>query len=58
MTISQNTQALLKTHAGRGVSNDPELLLRSKVRLLQNKSKKPKHGHGEPGLLLPSPTSL
>ena len=26
MTISQTTQELLKAHAGRGVSNDPELL--------------------------------
>ena len=50
MTISQNTQELLKTHAGRGVSNDPELLLRSKVRLLQAGSTKPKHGRGEAGL--------
>jgi hypothetical protein len=50
MTISQNTLALLKAHAGRGVSKDPELLLRSKVRLLQAGSTKPKHGRGESGL--------
>lgn len=50
MTISQTTQELLKAYTGRGVSNDPELLLRSKIRLLQNTSKKPKHGLGESGL--------
>jgi hypothetical protein len=50
MTISQATQEMLKAHAGRGVSNDPELLLRSKIRLLQNSSTKPKHGRGESGL--------
>ena len=52
MTISQTTQELLKAHAGRGFSNDPALLLRSKVRLLQTRSTKPKHGQGEPGLFL------
>ena len=50
MTISQTTQELLKARAGRGVSNDPELLLRSKIRLLQAGSTKPKHGRGEAGL--------
>jgi hypothetical protein len=50
MTISQTTQELLKAQAGRGVSNDPELLVRSKVRLLQNTSKMPKHGQGAAGL--------
>jgi hypothetical protein len=49
MTISQMTQALLKAAAGRGASNDPALLTRSKVRLLQNVSKLPKHGRGAPG---------
>jgi hypothetical protein len=52
MTISQTTQSLLKAAAGRGVSNDPELMTRSKVRLLQNTSKKPKHGLGAPGLFV------
>jgi len=52
MTISQTTQELLKAAAGRGVSNDPELLTRSKVRLLQNTSKLPKHGQGAAGLFL------
>jgi hypothetical protein len=51
MTISITTQELLKA-AGRGVSNDPTLLTRSKVRLLQNTSKMPKHGRGAPGLYL------
>jgi hypothetical protein len=49
MTISQTTQELLKAAAGRGASNDPALLTRSKVRLLQNVSKLPKHGRGAPG---------
>ena len=58
MTISQTTQELLKAHAGRGFSNDPALLARHKVRLLQNTSKLPKHGHGAPGLwLLPDEAS-
>jgi hypothetical protein len=52
MTISPTTQELLKAAAGRGVSNDPTLLTRSKVRLLQNTSKMPKHGRGAPGLWL------
>jgi hypothetical protein len=52
MTISPTTQELLKAAAGRGVSNDPALLTRSKVRLLQNTSKMPKHGRGAPGLYL------
>ena len=50
MTISQTTQELLKAHAGRGVSSDPALTARHKVRLLQNTSKLPKHGQGAPGL--------
>jgi hypothetical protein len=50
MTISPTTRELLKAAAGRGVSNDPTLLNRSKVRLLQNTSKMPKHGRGAPGL--------
>jgi hypothetical protein len=58
MTISQTTQELLKAAAGRGVSNDPELLIRSKVRLLQNTSKLPKHGQGAPGLFLLPDESL
>ena len=52
MTISETTQELLREHAGRGVSNDPALLIRSKVRLLQNVSKLPKHGHGAPGMFV------
>jgi hypothetical protein len=52
MTISPTTQELLKAAAGRGVSNDPTLLTRSKVRLLQNTSKMPKHGRGAPGVYL------
>jgi hypothetical protein len=52
MTISPTTQELLKAAAGRGVSNDPTLVIRSKVRLLQNTSKMPKHGRGAPGLYL------
>jgi hypothetical protein len=52
MTITSATQELLKAAAGRGVSNDPTLLTRSKVRLLQNTSKMPKHGRGAPGLWL------
>jgi hypothetical protein len=51
-TISPATQELLKAAAGRGVSNGPTLLTRSKVRLLQNTSKMPKHGRGAPGLYL------
>lgn len=46
MTVSSATQDLLKAAAGRGVSNDPALLTRSNVRLLQNTSKMPKHGCG------------
>jgi hypothetical protein len=52
MTISPTTQELLKASAGRGVLNDPTLLTKSKVRLLQNTSKMPKHGRGVPGLYL------
>lgn len=52
VTISQTTQELLKAAAGRGVSNDPALLTRSKVRLLQNVSKLPKHGRGAPGMFV------
>jgi hypothetical protein len=52
MTISPTTQDLLKAAAGRGVSDDPTLLSRSKVRLLQGTSKMPRHGRGEPGLYL------
>jgi hypothetical protein len=52
MTISRTTQELLKAAAGRGISKDPALLTRSKVRLLQNTSKMPKHGRGAPGLYL------
>jgi hypothetical protein len=52
MTISQTTQELLKAAAGRGVSDDPALLTRSKVRLLQNVSKLPKHGRGAPGMFV------
>jgi hypothetical protein len=40
MTISPATQELLEAAARRGVSDDPTLLTRSKVRLLQNTSKK------------------
>jgi hypothetical protein len=50
MTISPATQEMLKAAAGRGVSNDPTLLTRSKVKLLQNASKMPKHGRGAAGL--------
>jgi hypothetical protein len=52
MTISLTTQDLLKAAAGRGVSDDPMLLSRSKVRLLQGMSKMPRHGRGEPCLYL------
>ena len=52
MTISTNTQELLKAHAGRGFSDDPALTARHKIRLLQNTSKLPKHGQGAPGLFL------
>jgi hypothetical protein len=52
MTISPTTQELLKASAGRGVSDDPALLTRSKVRLLQNTSRMPKHGRGAPGVYL------
>jgi hypothetical protein len=48
--ISPMTREMLKAAAGRGVSNDPALLTRSKVRLLQSKSRMPKHGRGDPGL--------
>lgn len=52
MTISTSTQELLKAAAGRGVSNDPALSSRSKIRLLQNVSKLPKHGRGAPGMFV------
>jgi hypothetical protein len=52
MTISTSTQELLKAHAGRGFSDDPALTARHKIRLLQNTSKLPKHGQGQPGLFL------
>ena len=54
MTISQNTQALLKAHAGRGFSDDPALTVRHKIRLLQGVSKTttPWAGRGRP--LLPA----
>lgn len=52
MTISTTTAELLKAGAGRGVSNDPALLTRSKVRLLQNVSKLPRHGRGAPGMFV------
>jgi hypothetical protein len=52
MTISSPTQELLKAAAGRGVSHDPTLMTRSKVKLLQNTSKMPKHGRGAPSLYL------
>ncbi len=48
--LSPDTLALLKARAGQGVSNDAALLTRSKVRLLANTSKLPKHGQGRPGL--------
>ena len=47
--LSPDTFALLKARAGQGVSNDPQLLTRLKVRLLQNTSKLPKHGRGSAG---------
>jgi hypothetical protein len=34
--LSPDTLALLKARAGQGVSNDPQLLTRLNVRLLQN----------------------
>jgi hypothetical protein len=52
MAISTSTQELLKAQAGRGVSSDPALLIRNKVRQLQNTSKMPKHGLGAPGLFV------
>jgi hypothetical protein len=52
MAISSTTNELLKAAAGRGVSNDPALLTRSKVKLLQKTSKMPKHGLGAAGLYL------
>ena len=58
MTISQNTQALLKAHAGRGFSDDPALTAKHKIRLLQNTSKLPRHGQGAPGLFLLPDESL
>ena len=48
--LSPDTLALLKARAGQGVSNEAALLTRSKVRLLANTSKMPKHGQGHPGL--------
>jgi hypothetical protein len=48
--LSPDTFALLKARAGQGVSNEAALLTRSKVRLLANTSKMPKHGQGHPGL--------
>jgi hypothetical protein len=48
--LSPETLAMLKARAGQGVSNEPALLTRSKVRLLANTSKLPKHGRGRPGL--------
>jgi hypothetical protein len=47
--LSPDTLALLKARAGQGVSNDPQLLTRLKVRLLQNSSKLPRHGRGSAG---------
>jgi hypothetical protein len=47
--LSPDTLALLRARAGQGVSNDPQLLTRLKVRLLQNTSKLPKHGRGSAG---------
>jgi hypothetical protein len=52
MPISSTTQEMLKVAAGRGLSNDPELLTRSKIRLLQKTSKLPRHGMGAPGLFV------
>ena len=43
---------LLIAAAGRGVSDDPALTARHKIRLLQNTSKLPRHGQGAPGLFL------
>lgn len=51
MTISPTAQDLLKDAAKRGVLDDPTLLSRSKVRLLQGMSRMPKHWHGDPSLL-------
>jgi hypothetical protein len=48
--LSPETLAMLKARAGQGVSNEAALLTRSKVRLLANTSKLPKHGQGRPGL--------
>jgi hypothetical protein len=48
--LSPDIFALLKARAGQGVSNEAALLTRSKVRLLANTSKMPKHGQGHPGL--------
>jgi hypothetical protein len=48
--LSAETIAMLKARAGQGVSKDAALLLRSKVRLLANTSKLPRHGQGRPGL--------
>lgn len=54
MTVSENTKKLLEATVGRGISADPELLIRSKIKLLQNTSKMPRHGRGAPGhFLLP-----
>jgi hypothetical protein len=47
--LSPDTLARLKARAGQGVSNDPHLLTRLKVKLLQNTSKLPKHGRGSAG---------
>jgi hypothetical protein len=48
--LSAESLAMLKARAGQGVSNEAALLTRSKVRLLANTSKLPKHGRGRPGL--------
>jgi hypothetical protein len=48
--LSNETLAMLKARAGQGVSNEAALLTRSKVRLLANTSRLPKHGRGRPGL--------
>ena len=56
MTISEATKELLKVRAGRGFSHDPALTARHKIKLLQNTSKLPRHGRGEPGMfVLPDP---
>ena len=50
MTLSQTTtRDAADAVPDTAASNDPELLTRSKVRLLQNTSKMPKHGLGEAG---------